>query len=116
MLITTIEIHTRPDKKREIIQTLLELTFQDKLLDNCESSNLYQDLDNPNRYYFLKRWRTVEDLESYKRSQSFQILLGIESLLEKSLKINHGIECDMLNIYQQVTDYSNERRDDREQT
>ena len=114
-MITTIEIHTRSDKKREIMQTILELTHQDKSQNNCESSNLYQDLDNQNRYYFIKRWRTIEDLETYKSSQSLQILLGMESLMEKSLTIKHGVECDMLNIYQQRTDFSNKRRDDREQ-
>ena len=115
MLITTIEIHTRPDKKREIIQPLLELTQQEKFLDNYESSTHYQDLGNPNHYYFIKKRKTVEDLTNYKRSQSLQIFLGIESLLEESMTINHGVECDMLKIYQQVTGYNNERRDDRGQ-
>lgn len=99
MYITTIDLYSLPGKKKEIIQTLLELNHQVVAEDKCLSSRLYQDLEEKNRLYLIDKWKTQTDLEMYKQSQAYQILNGLDGLLTDTLTIKHGVECNMLKIY-----------------
>ena len=91
MIITTIKIHARSEKRKEILLTLKGLTRQMIKDGNCLRADLYQDIHDRNIFYFSRECRTKSDLEKYKTSKSLAVLLGLETLLTQSVEINHAV-------------------------
>lgn len=91
MIITTIKIHGRPEKRKEILLTLKGLTKQMIKDGSCVKADLYRDVSDRDVFYFARECRTKSDLEKYKTSKSLAVLLGLESLLTESLEINHAV-------------------------
>lgn len=92
MLITTIKLHGRPEKRKEIMQTLKGLTRQLAKDRGCLRADLYQDIDDKDTLYVIEEWRSQEDLDRYKSSRSLAVLLGLESLLVKPAEIQHAVK------------------------
>lgn len=92
MIITTIKIHCRRDKRKEIVQTIKGLTEQLTTDGGCLRADLYQDLDNKDTLYFTEDWPTRKDLEKYKTSKSMSVLLGLETLLAEAVEIKHAVK------------------------
>ncbi len=95
MIITTIKIHGRSQKRKEIIQTIKGLADQMVQFEGCSNANFYQDIANKDIFYLIEEWKTVGDLEKYLKSKSIAVLFGIETLLIESLEIKHGIKCQV---------------------
>ena len=91
MIITTIKIHCRSEKRKEILLTLKGLTRQMIKDGNCVRADLYMDVFDKNVFYFTRECRMKSDLEKYKNSKSLSVLLGLETLLTESLEINHAL-------------------------
>ena len=92
MMITTVKILCRKEKRKEIVQTIQGLMEQLIKEGDCVKADLYQDLDNKDILYFNEEWQTRKDLEKYKTSKSLAVLLGLESLLAESVEINHAVK------------------------
>ncbi len=92
MIITTIKIHCRKGKRKEIVQTIKGLTEQLTKDGGCVKAELYQDLDDKDTLYFMKEWQTKKDLEKYKTSKFLAVLLGLEPLLRDSVEIKHAVK------------------------
>lgn len=92
MIITIIKIHSRAQNKKEIVQTIRDLTVQLIKEGDCVKADLYQDLDDQNTLYFFVEWQSREALEKYKTSKSPAVLLGLETLLADSVEINHAVK------------------------
>jgi len=41
----------------------------------------------------MEEWETREDLERYKESTTYNVLLGLEALLVEPLQIQHTYQC-----------------------
>ena len=59
----------------------------------CIGVNLYRDVDNRDIVYLLEKWLTQEDLDTYRRSPAYAILLGLETLLVSSPEIDDVYCC-----------------------
>jgi quinol monooxygenase YgiN len=92
MIITTIKIHGRSEKRREIVQTFKGLPEQLIQNEGCLKTNLFQDLDDNDTFYFTKECQTREDLGKFKISKSLAVLLGLETLLVESVEIKHAVK------------------------
>ncbi len=92
MIITTIKIHCRKEKRKEIVQTIKALTEQLTKDGGCVKAALYQDLDDQDTLYFTKEWQSRKNLEKYKTSKSLAVLLGLETLLADSVEIRHAVK------------------------
>ncbi|GAB6193602.1 putative quinol monooxygenase [Desulfocastanea catecholica] len=91
MILTTIKLHGRAEKRKEIIQTLRELANQLAEEEGCLKAEIYQDIDNKDRLYFMEEWQTRKDLDKYKKSRSLAVILGLESLLVEELEIKYSV-------------------------
>lgn len=88
MIIVRIIINALPEKRKEVMQTLLSIN---KLPDNRSeylSCCVFCDMDNENIFNLISEWKTRRHLESYIRSERFSVLLGTTTLLCEPLKIN----------------------------
>ena len=66
MLIATIKLHGRAEKRKEIVQTLKCLEEQLTKDGGCVKADLYLDLDDEDTFYLTGEWQTGKDLEKYK--------------------------------------------------
>lgn len=101
MILTTIKIHSQHQKRKEILQTIRGLAEEIAKADGCNGADLYQDLCDKDVFYILEEWRTEKDLEKHKKSKSLAVLFGLESLLVKSLEIQHAVNCKSVNEIEQ---------------
>lgn len=93
MLLTTIRIHGRPEKRKEIMQAIRGLVVKVAREKGCLKVNIYQDIEDKDTLYLFEEWQTMDDLENYKKSNTLSVLLGLESLLSESLQIKHAVKC-----------------------
>ena len=93
MILTIIKMHGRSTKRREIIQTIKELDSKAAQEEGCVTAAYYEDIDNQDVHYILEQWETREDLERYKGSTAYNVLLGLEALLKEPLQIQHTFQC-----------------------
>lgn len=93
MIITTIKLHGQPHKRKEIVQTVTGLADGMAKYEGCDNASLYQDIHDKDIFYFMEEWKTALDFERYKKSNSYAVLFGLESLLVEALDIKHAVKC-----------------------
>ena len=87
MIIVRITMTARPEKRKEVMQTLLSMiepTLQEK---GCLSYQVFQDIEDENVFSLIKEWETREDLDHHMRSDRFSVLLGTKILLTEQQNI-----------------------------
>ena len=94
MILTTIRVHGKTSKRKEIVQTIKDLADKTAKDKGCLKADLYMDMEDKDTLYFLEEWNTKRDLEKYKTSKSLAVLLGVEALLVESLEIKHAVKCE----------------------
>jgi len=87
MIIVRITMTARPEKRKEVMQTLLsvgEPTLQEK---GCLSYQNFQGIEDENVFSLIKEWKTREDLDRHLRTDRFGFLLGTRTLLNEQQSI-----------------------------
>ncbi len=92
MILLRIIMNVRPEKQKEVLQTLLSMAGPMKKRKGCLSYSLSFDKKDPNQLFLLEEWENREKLDRHLNSDIFSVLLGIKSLLCKP----HGIHIDMV--------------------
>ncbi|MBW2218475.1 MAG: antibiotic biosynthesis monooxygenase [Deltaproteobacteria bacterium] len=87
-----ITIHTRDDKRNELLRTCRLITDQTRLEGGCNSSRVSQD--NDNIIILEQQWEERSFLDSYFRSDHFSALLGAMKWLGRTyeIRINGGTQ------------------------
>jgi len=88
MLISSIRMKGRSDKRKEIVQTLNGISDQVRLKKGCLNAKNYQDIDNEDIFYLVEEWGTQQDMDDFMKSQLFAALLGIQTILVEKPKIH----------------------------
>jgi quinol monooxygenase YgiN len=87
MIIVRITMAARPEKRKEVMQTLLSMiepTLQER---GCLSYQVFQDIEDENVFSLIKEWETREDLDHHMRSNRFGVLFGTKILLNEQQNI-----------------------------
>jgi quinol monooxygenase YgiN len=87
MIILKITMTARPEKRKEVIQTLLSMiepTLQEK---GCLSYEVFQDINDENVFSLIKEWETRGHLDRHMRSHRFGVLFGTKILLAEQQNI-----------------------------
>jgi len=87
MILISITMTARPEKRKEVMQTLLSMiepTLQEK---GCLSYQVFQDIGDENVFSLIKAWKTREDLDRHLRTDRFGVLLGTKMLLNEQQNI-----------------------------
>ncbi len=80
-------IDTLPEKRKEVMQTLISMMETGGNEKGCLSYDVFQDIDDSTVFNLIEEWEAREDLEHHILSERFSILLGTKSLLSKPLKM-----------------------------
>lgn len=83
-----------PEKRKEILLTLLSLLQQPEKETGCLSYGIFSDIEDNNVFSLFSEWGTRRHLDQHMKSNRFSILLGTKSLLSKPLKIQILVGSD----------------------
>ena len=86
ILVRTI-INILPEKRKEIMQTLLSMIDTVGKEKGCLNYDVSCDINGKTVFNLIEEWESREDLEHHIRSERFSVLLGTKSLLTKPLEI-----------------------------
>ena len=87
MIMVRIIMNSLPEKRKEVLQTLLSLIEPIRQGKGCRSYHVFQDIENDNIFCQYSEWESQKDLEHHLRSECFSVLLGSEILLNQNQKI-----------------------------
>ncbi|MFH1136392.1 MAG: antibiotic biosynthesis monooxygenase family protein [Pseudomonadota bacterium] len=87
MIIFRITMIVRPEKQKEVVQTLLSLIEPPGLENEYLSYGIFRDIEDINVFNLISEWNTREQLDHHLVSHRFSVLLGTKSLLCEPLKI-----------------------------
>lgn len=87
MILARIIFTALPEKRKELMQTLLSMIETNGKEKGCISYGIFCDIHKATVFNLIEEWKSREDLNSYIRSERFSILLGTKSLLTKPMEI-----------------------------
>jgi quinol monooxygenase YgiN len=87
MIIAKIVMNALPEKRKEVLQTLLSMIEGTRQEKGCRSYQVFQDIEDENAFSLVQVWETREDLEYHMISDRFSVLLGTNILLNKKQDI-----------------------------
>ena len=87
MILTRIIFTTLPEKRKELMQTLISMFETNGKENGCISHDIFCDIHEATVFNLIEEWKTREDLNRYIKSERFSVLLGTKSLLSRPLEI-----------------------------
>jgi quinol monooxygenase YgiN len=81
LVIIFIKIKARPEKLKELTQTLLAIVEQVRKETDCLHSGFYQDVANVKDFLMVEEWATQKVSDAHLRSDLFTVILGDSSLM-----------------------------------
>ncbi len=87
MELLKISIHSRENKRKELLSTCRAITDQTRQETGCKSIRLSQDNGNENIITLEQQWEQRSFLNDYFRSDHFSVLLGAMKLLGRTYDI-----------------------------
>jgi quinol monooxygenase YgiN len=81
MILVRITMHARPEKQKELVQTVVSMVEPTGREKGCRSYEVFSDIEDKNVFTLIEEWETRDDLKSHLRSDRFGVLLGTKSLL-----------------------------------
>jgi quinol monooxygenase YgiN len=71
----------RPEKRKEIQQTLIAIVEQVRMENGCLHSGFFQDVENEENFLLVAEWASRQDSDDHLRSDIFTVILGAGSLM-----------------------------------
>ncbi len=87
MILSIIILNALPEKRKELMQTLLSMFEANGKEKGRLRYNILTDIHETTVFNLIEEWVTREDLDRYLRSERFSIILGTKSLLAVPMKI-----------------------------
>ena len=89
-----IRVEIIPEKREEFLQTIRSLHEQIKKEKGFRGSDVFQDLDNHERFNLIQHWETQDDLDNHTRSENFRILMGALKVLAEHSEVRYNLVLD----------------------
>ena len=87
MIIVKITMAARPEKRKEVMQTLLSMIEPTENERGCLSFHAFRDIEDKNVLSLIEEWETRDDLDDHIKSDRFSVLLGTKILLNEQQSI-----------------------------
>ena len=93
-VIILITINARPEKRKELRQTLQSIVEQVRKEGGCLHAAAYQSIENENDLLVVEEWETQRHSDDHLKSDIFTIIIGARSLMCRPPKIvTHMVRC-----------------------
>lgn len=73
----------RPEKRKELTQTLQSIVERVRQESGCLHAGFYQDVENEKHFLVIEEWATQRDSDNHLRSDIFTVLVGAGSLMHR---------------------------------
>ena len=80
-------MNVRPEKRKELIQTIRTIVQEVRRENGCVDSTFYQNYENENDLFLIEEWETRQALDDHLQSAGFTVLIGARSLLSRPAEI-----------------------------
>jgi len=80
-IVNLTRITVRPEKRKELCQTITSLIDPVKREKGCLNYGCYEETDDGNTFVLISEWETPDDWNNHLYSNSLAVLLGSISLL-----------------------------------
>ena len=87
MILTRIILTALPEKRKELMQTLISMVETKEKEKGCISYGIFSDIHKNTVFNLIEEWKSRKDLNRFICSERFSVLLGTKSLLVKPLEI-----------------------------
>ena len=87
MVIISIVMSVRPEKRKELSQTLVSIVGQVRKESGCLHATFYQDVDNKEDFLVIEEWATQKDADDHLQSDIFTVLMGAKCLWSRPAEI-----------------------------
>jgi quinol monooxygenase YgiN len=87
MILTFIKMNVRPEKRKELRQTIRSIVQEVRKENGCVDSTCYQNSENENDFFLFEEWENRQALDDHLRSAGFTVLMGASSLLSRPPEI-----------------------------
>ena len=87
MVVVRITMNVFPQKRLEVLQTLLSMIEPTGNEVGCLGYAAFCDIEDNNCFSLVQEWKTREELNHHLKSNRFGALLGTKALLCEPLKI-----------------------------
>ncbi len=81
MIVGTIQMRVRLEKRREFIQTMNDLMDQLRGLHGCSSYRFYMSNGDTTEFQLVSEWSDFDGFESHLTSHAFRVFRGSRPLL-----------------------------------
>jgi quinol monooxygenase YgiN len=93
MVIFFSRMTARPEKRKELAQTLESIVAQVRKKRGLLRSGFYQNFEEDNQFLLVEEWSSQEDFDDHMLSDIYTVLKGTESLLQRPLEImTHAVD------------------------
>jgi quinol monooxygenase YgiN len=82
-ILVTLKMIVRPEKRRDLLETMRGMLEPSRVERGCLSYRLYEDVENRNAFFLLEEWATQEDLERHISKDNQRQLLALMDLLSE---------------------------------
>jgi quinol monooxygenase YgiN len=87
LVIIFVRMIVRPEKHKELSQTLLSIVEQVRKESGCLHAGYYQNVESEMDFLVVEEWATQKDSDDHLRSDLFTVLIGAKCLLSRSPEI-----------------------------
>ena len=81
MILSTLKMTVRPERRRDLLETMRGMLEPARVERGCLSYRLYEDVEDRNAFVLVEEWKTQKDLESHLRTDNQRQLLALMDLL-----------------------------------
>jgi quinol monooxygenase YgiN len=81
LVIIFVRINVRPEKRKELTQTLYSIVGKVRKESGCLQAGFYQDGENENDFLVVEEWATQKDSDDHLGSDIFTVLSGAGCLM-----------------------------------
>ena len=83
MILLTIRMNVRSEKRMELSQTIASLSGSIRMEKGCNRCDFCQSTEDENRFFLLEEWDTQEKLMTHLKSEHFRVFRGAMNLLKE---------------------------------
>jgi quinol monooxygenase YgiN len=83
MILVTIRMNVRSEKRMELSQTIASLSSSIRMEKGCNRCDFCQSTEDENRFFLLEEWDTQKNLMTHLKSEHFKVIRGAMNLLQE---------------------------------
>ena len=90
MIQATLKMVVRPERRIDLLETMIGMLEPSRVERGCLSFRLYEDVENRNAFVLLEDWATQADLERHISKDNQRRLLTLMDLLSEQPELRYN--------------------------